>query len=119
MDFTFLFLKLQFFTISESVAYHWGPKPGLIRYYFLEGSRPNTKSDVLSLGFITPLENAIMLRIDSDSSSDFIEVEIVSNFVQHFTSRAIDWKFLSCFLIVGWWLSLCKLQFRNTRYYNW
>ena len=91
MDFSFLFLKLQFFfTISESVAYHWGPKPGLIRYYFLEGSRPNTKSDVLSLGFITPLENAIMLRIDSDSSSDFIEVEIVSNFVQHFTSRAID-----------------------------
>ena len=68
------YLKDQFFTISESVAYHWGPKPGLIRYYFLEGSRPNTKSDVLSLGFITPLENAIMFRIDSDSSSDFIEV---------------------------------------------
>ena len=60
------------------MAYHWGPKPGLIKYFFLEGSRPNTKMDVLSFGFITPLENAVLLRIDSASSSDYLEVEIVS-----------------------------------------
>ena len=63
---------------SESVAFHWGPKPGLIRYYFQEGNRPNTKSDILSFGIITPLENAILLRIDSHSNNDYLEFEIVS-----------------------------------------
>ena len=63
---------------SESVAFHWGPKPGLIRYYFQEGNRPNTKSDSLSFGIITPLENAVLLRIDSHSNNDYLEFEIVS-----------------------------------------
>ena len=66
---------------SESVAFHWGPKPGLIRYYFQEGNRPNTKSDSLSFGIITPLENAILLRIDSHSNNDYLEFEIVSVFL--------------------------------------
>ena len=60
------------------MAFHWGPKPGLIRYYFQEGNRPNTKSDSLSFGIITPLENAILLRIDSHSNNDYLEFEIVS-----------------------------------------
>ncbi len=49
-----------------------------MRYYFQEGDRPNTKKDSLSFGFITPLENAVLLRIDSKSSNDYIEFEIVS-----------------------------------------
>jgi hypothetical protein len=62
------------------VAYHYGPKPGLIRYYFYEGTRPNTRADILSFGFITPLENAVLLRIDSQTSNDYLELEIVNNF---------------------------------------
>ena len=44
----------------------------------MEGSQPNTKFDILSMGFITPLENAVIVRIDSKSSNDFFELEIVS-----------------------------------------
>merc|ERR1719210_3307199 len=43
----------------------------------MEGSQPNTKFDILSMGFITPLENAVIVRIDSKSSNDFFELEIV------------------------------------------
>ena len=46
-------------------------------YHFNRGSQPNTKFDILSMGFITPLENAIMMRIESETSNDFFELEIV------------------------------------------
>lgn len=64
------------------MAYHIGPKPGLIRYFFQDGTRPNTKMDTLSFGFITPLENAVILRIDSQSSNDYLEFEIVRPIVK-------------------------------------
>ena len=78
---------------SESVAFHWGPKPGLIRYYFQEGNRPNTKMDTMSFGFITPLENAILLRIDSQSNNDYLEFEIVSFFKMHFYKLGMSFDF--------------------------
>ena len=79
---------------SESVAFHWGPKPGLIRYYFQEGNRPNTKSDSLSFGIITPLENAILLRIDSHSNNDYLEFEIVSVLLScFFHQKSIPFEF--------------------------
>ena len=64
--------------LPESVAYNFGPKPGLIRYYYDKETRPNTKADILSVGFITPLENAVLLRVDSHTSNDYLELEIVS-----------------------------------------
>ena len=69
--------KLQ---ISESVAYEWGPKPGLIRYYYDIKKRPDTQVDALSLGFITPLQNAVLLRVDSATTNDYLELEIVISF---------------------------------------
>ncbi len=69
---------IGFCGFSESVAYNFGPKPGLIRYYYDEETRPNTKADLLSVGFITPLENAVLLRVDSHSNNDYLELEIVS-----------------------------------------
>ena len=50
----------------------------------MEGSQPNTKFDILSMGFITPLENAVIVRIDSKSSNDFFELEIVSIYSTYF-----------------------------------
>ena len=82
-----MLLNKGFLFFPESVAFHWGPKPGLIRYYFKEGERPNTKADEISFGFITPLENAILLRIDSQSSNDYIEFEIVSKKTPVFIDR--------------------------------
>lgn len=36
------------------------------------------KSDVLALGFITSQEDAVLLRVDSGTSNDYMELEIVS-----------------------------------------
>ena len=64
----------------ESVAYEWGSKGrGLIRYFYNEQKHPSTKVDIISLGFITPLENAVLLRVDSGTTQDYLEVDIVSN----------------------------------------
>ena len=84
----------------ESVAYHWGPKSGLILYHFMEGSQPNTKFDILSMGFITPLENAVIVRIDSKSSNDFFELEIVSIYLPY-APNFVRWNItpISCVLI--------------------
>jgi len=70
----------SFFYFSiESVAYEWGPsKPGLIRYTYDPKKRPDTQVDAMSLGFITPLENAVLLRVDSGTTNDYLEMEIVS-----------------------------------------
>jgi hypothetical protein len=36
------------------------------------------KSDVIALGFITSKEDAVLLRIDSGTSNDYMELELVS-----------------------------------------
>ena len=66
------------------MAYEWGSKGrGLIRYFYNEQKHPSTKVDIISIGFITPLENAVLLRVDSGTTQDYLEVDIVSsNFVQ-------------------------------------
>jgi leucine-rich repeat transmembrane neuronal protein 1/2 len=70
------------FVITESVAYEWGSKgKGLIRYFYDEQKHPSTKVDVISLGFITPLENAILLRVDSETTMDYLDVDIVRKIV--------------------------------------
>ncbi len=64
---------------AESVAYEWGPnKPGLIRYAYDPKKRPDTQVDAMSLGFITPLENAVLMRVDSGTTNDYLEMEIVN-----------------------------------------
>ncbi|TRY78356.1 hypothetical protein TCAL_01738 [Tigriopus californicus] len=65
---------------EESVACQWGTKGGAIRYTYPSDKRPDTNSDILSLGFITPSFNAILARVDSnpDSHKDFLQLEIVA-----------------------------------------
>lgn len=62
---------------EDSTAYRFGPKPGLITYTFAEDKRPDTKNDLLAVGFITSVENAVLLRIDSGTSSDYMELQLV------------------------------------------
>ncbi|XP_071742721.1 neurexin 1 isoform X4 [Lepeophtheirus salmonis] len=66
---------------EESVAYEWSNEPGLIRYNFPYDKRPDTRIDVLSLGIITPLNYAIIVRIDSASSNDFLEMQIEDGYI--------------------------------------
>ena len=84
-----------------------------MRYYFQEGDRPNTKKDSLSFGFITPLENAVLLRIDSKSSNDYIEFEIVSLPFSSFFLALFCTKYFQ-----GRWLLVCGLQSGNARHYS-
>ncbi|XP_046687748.1 neurexin-3-like isoform X2 [Homalodisca vitripennis] len=62
---------------DESIAYEFGPNRGLITYVFPEDRRPEMKSDVLALGFVTTKEDAVLLRVDSGTSNDYMELEIV------------------------------------------
>ncbi|KAE8750772.1 hypothetical protein FOCC_FOCC002482 [Frankliniella occidentalis] len=62
---------------EESLSYEFGPGRGLITYAFPEERRPEMKSDVIALGFITTKEDAILLRVDSATSQDYMELEIV------------------------------------------
>jgi hypothetical protein len=52
----------------------------VIRYVYPADKRPDTNSELLSLGFITPSFDAILARIDSHQGSDhdYIQLEIVS-----------------------------------------
>ena len=68
------------YSTLESVAYEWGSgNGGVIRFTYPSDKRPDTNSDLLSLGFITPSIDAVLARIDShhDSDRDFIQLEIV------------------------------------------
>ncbi|XP_074654685.1 neurexin-3-like [Tubulanus polymorphus] len=63
---------------DESIAYKFGNRGGLIMLNFPQSQRPDTKRDQLALGFITEDKDAVLTRIDSGSSEDFIQMEIVS-----------------------------------------
>lgn len=65
--------------VLESISYKFGPRGGLITFTYPSDKRPDTKSDLLALGFISSTDNAVLVRIDSGSSNDYMELEIVSD----------------------------------------
>lgn len=62
----------------ESVAYEFGTNRGLIQYTFPAGKQPDTEEDQIALGFITTKNDAVLLRIESSTTQDYMELEIVS-----------------------------------------
>ena len=52
----------------------------MVEYKFPSDKRPDTNSDVLSMGFITPSFDAVLARVDSHPGEhkDFLQMEIVS-----------------------------------------
>ncbi|XP_074649233.1 neurexin-1-like [Tubulanus polymorphus] len=63
---------------KASIAYLFGNRGGLITMNFPQGRRPDTEQDQLALGFVTADRDAVLTRIDSGSSEDFIQMEIIS-----------------------------------------
>ena len=63
---------------AESVAYQFGPGPGVISFRHPMDKLPSTTRENLALGFRTRLENAVLVRIDSSTFDDYIELELVS-----------------------------------------
>ncbi|XP_054706570.1 neurexin-1-like [Uloborus diversus] len=62
---------------DESISYEFGPGTGLITFTFPPDKMPDTKSDLVALGFITMADNGVLVRIDSGTSNDYMELEIV------------------------------------------
>ena len=75
-------IRKLFFLFPEAVAYEWGANGGMIKYSYPTDKRPDTSEDVLSLGFISPSFDAVLIRVDSDPkiNNDFLQLEIVSIF---------------------------------------
>lgn len=71
------FCFYQTFSFIESVAYDFGPNRGIITYTFPEDRRPDVPDDTIALGFITSKPDAVLLRIVSEKSADYVEMEIV------------------------------------------
>lgn len=69
----------NFFSLSktESVAYEFGSNKGMIQYMFPPGKQPDTEEDSIALGFITTKSDAVLLRIESSTTQDYMELEIV------------------------------------------
>ncbi|KAI8515077.1 Neurexin [Branchiostoma belcheri] len=59
-----------------STTYEFGPAGGLITYEFPSEARPNTRIDMLAVGFTTRVTQAVLVRIDSATSDDFMEIMI-------------------------------------------
>lgn len=75
-------VQYRYYAVSyytESVSYEFGPNRGIIIYTFPEDNRPEMQEDVVSLGFITTKSDAVLLRLVSGTSNDYIEMEIVSS----------------------------------------
>lgn len=62
---------------EDSTAYRFGPKSGLIKFDYVQEKRADTKNDLLAVGFMSSQENAVLVRIDSSSSSDYMELQLV------------------------------------------
>ncbi|XP_062702509.1 neurexin 1 isoform X5 [Aedes albopictus] len=62
---------------DESISYEFGTNKGLIQYTFPPGRQPDTEEDNIALGFVTTKSDAVLLRIESLTTQDYIEMEIV------------------------------------------
>lgn len=62
---------------DESVSYEFGPNKGILQYTFPPGNQPDTEEDHIALGFITLKSDAVILRIESSTTPDYMELEIV------------------------------------------
>lgn len=66
-----------FFLFIESIAYEFGNNKGIIQYSFPENAQADTEEDNIALGFITTKSDAVLLRIESSTTQDYMEMEIV------------------------------------------
>lgn len=67
-----------FLYILESTSFEFGPSGGMIWFLIPENRQVETKADVLTFGLMTTKDNAVVLRIESATTSDYIQLEIVS-----------------------------------------
>ncbi|XP_072398533.1 neurexin 1-like [Diabrotica undecimpunctata] len=62
---------------DESVSYEFGPNRGIIIYTYPEDNMPEMQEDTIALGLMTSKSDAVLLRVVSGTSNDYIEMYIV------------------------------------------
>ncbi|XP_017131362.1 neurexin-1 isoform X2 [Drosophila elegans] len=62
---------------DESIAYEFGNNKGMVQYAFPENAQADTEEDNIALGFITTRPDAVLLRVESATTQDYMELEIV------------------------------------------
>lgn len=67
-----------FINLLDGIAYKFGSQGGLITFTFGENEKMNTRQDSIAFGFITSQSDAVLVRVTSGSSADYIEVELVN-----------------------------------------
>lgn len=61
---------------QESVAYEFTGTGGVITYSFPDTKFPDTKADQLTVAFITLASRAVLVRVNSAQSNDFLEMRL-------------------------------------------
>ena len=88
----------------EGVAYTFGHDGGLIVYSFPDYELPDARRDELAVGLVTSQRSAVILRVVSGSSSDFIQLELVRILYTIFSSRLHCWSD-NHVNEAGWWVT--------------
>lgn len=78
------------------------------------GKQPDTEEDAIALGFITTKSDAVLLRIESSTTQDYMELEIVSSRRFGCQKKRIFEKVaaLNCFIVV------CSMN-RSREIFSW
>jgi len=66
---------------NESVSYEFSGRGGVITYNYPEDRQPDTKGDKLTLAFISGMSDAILVRIDSSQSSDYLMLKLTKGII--------------------------------------
>lgn len=70
--------KHETIQISESIAYEFGPGRGIIAYTFKPSAVLDTEANKIAVGFVTSKSDAVLMRIESSNTQDYMQMEIVS-----------------------------------------
>ncbi|XP_029634772.1 neurexin-3 isoform X2 [Octopus sinensis] len=62
---------------EESTTYHFGPNPGLLQYTYPAKKRKDRTEDLLAFGLKTKQKDAVLVRVQSKDSDDYLEAELV------------------------------------------
>ncbi|XP_045527567.1 neurexin-1 isoform X1 [Pieris brassicae] len=62
---------------DESIAYEFGPGRGIITYSFSPSAVTDTETDKVAVGFVTSKADAVILRIESSNTQDYMQMEII------------------------------------------
>ncbi|KAH0567862.1 hypothetical protein KQX54_015275 [Cotesia glomerata] len=64
---------------DEAIAYEFSSGKGIISYILPNGHKSKPTRDMIAVGFMTSINDAVLLRIESSRSNGYLEIEIVRN----------------------------------------